>query len=114
MAPYFEDLQVGHVERTAPAVTLTDGMAAVHQAIVGWHSCEHLAPVHEGDTLYSELELERCEQLGSGGALAHLRSRVIAIGGGADGAGAGGGEDAEGREEGGVPVLDWRFVAVVA
>ena len=35
MAPYFEDLQVGHVERGAPAVTLTDGMAAVHQAIVG-------------------------------------------------------------------------------
>jgi acyl dehydratase len=35
MAPYFEDLQVGRVERGAPAVTLTGGMAAVHQAIVG-------------------------------------------------------------------------------
>ncbi|HEY2181273.1 MAG TPA: acyl dehydratase, partial [Solirubrobacteraceae bacterium] len=34
-APYFEDLHVGLVERRAPAVTLTDGMAALHQAIVG-------------------------------------------------------------------------------
>ena len=65
--------------------------------IVGWHSCEHLAPVHEGDTLRSELELERLEALSNGGALAHLRSRVSAVGDG---------EPAE--------VLDWRFVAVVA
>ncbi|HYB22401.1 MAG TPA: acyl dehydratase, partial [Solirubrobacteraceae bacterium] len=34
-APFFEDLRVGQVERSAPAVTLTEGMAAVHQAIVG-------------------------------------------------------------------------------
>ena len=33
--PYFEDLCVGRVERLAPSVTLTEGMAAVHQAIVG-------------------------------------------------------------------------------
>jgi acyl dehydratase len=33
--PHFEDLAVGQVERGAPAVTLTDGMAAVHRAIVG-------------------------------------------------------------------------------
>jgi acyl dehydratase len=68
--------------------------------IVAWHSCEHLAPVHEGDTLYSELELERCEPLDGGGALAHLRSRVTAIS-----------EQDEGRA---TSVLDWRFVAVVA
>jgi acyl dehydratase len=73
--------------------------------IVGWHSCEHLAPVHEGDTLYSELELERCEPLNGGGALAHLRSRVTAIG-----------ELGEARAtaEPTTSVLDWRFVAVVA
>jgi len=69
--------------------------------IAGWHSCEHLAPVHEGDTLYSELELERCEPLASGGALAHLRSRVLALG------------EREADRDGGTPVLDWRFVAVV-
>ncbi len=63
--------------------------------IVGWHSCEHLAPVHEGDTLHSELELERLETLAGGGALAHLRSRVS-------------------KDEASVAVLDWRFVAVVA
>jgi acyl dehydratase len=65
--------------------------------IVGWHSCEHLAPVREGDTLYSELELERLEALAQGGALAHLRSRVRAR-----------------SDSGDVAVLDWRFVAVLA
>ncbi len=85
--------------------------------IVGWHSCEHLAPVHEGDTLYSELELERCEPLGQGGSLAHLRSRVIAIGEegtGDPGDGASAGGEGSGGESGGRPVLDWRFVAIVA
>jgi len=33
--PYFEDLQVGPFPAVAPAVTLTDGLAAMHQAIVG-------------------------------------------------------------------------------
>jgi acyl dehydratase len=65
--------------------------------IVGWHSCEHLAPVREGDTLRSELELEQLEDLPGGGALAHLRSRVATD------------DDADS-----VQVLDWRFVAVVA
>ncbi len=72
--------------------------------IVGWHSCEHLAPVHEGDTLYSELELERCEPLAGGAALAHLRSRVTALGDLDKG---------DATPELATPVLDWRFVAVV-
>ena len=67
--------------------------------ILGWHSCEHTAPVFEGDTLRSRLELERREPLPAGGGLLHLRSRVVA-------ARADGGEDAD--------VLDWRFVAVLA
>jgi acyl dehydratase len=69
--------------------------------IVGWHSCEHLAPVHEGATLRSELTLERIDRLDGGGALAHLRSRVHALG------------EHEGELER-VEVLDWRFVAVLA
>ncbi|HLR98425.1 MAG TPA: MaoC family dehydratase [Mycolicibacillus parakoreensis] len=34
-APYFEDLTVGQVFDTAPALTLTPGVAAVHQSIIG-------------------------------------------------------------------------------
>jgi acyl dehydratase len=67
--------------------------------ILGWHACEHTAPVFEGDTLRSRIELERREPLPGGGGLLHLRSRVTA-------ARADGGEDAD--------VLDWRFVAVLA
>jgi acyl dehydratase len=33
--PWFEELHVGQVFDTAPAVTLTEGQAAVHQSIVG-------------------------------------------------------------------------------
>ncbi len=85
----------------------TIGLAAAQAArmlpeivtIVGWHSCEHLAPVHEGDTLHSELELERLEPLENGGALAHLRSHVKA-------------RDADDSEP--IAVLDWRFAAVLA
>jgi acyl dehydratase len=33
--PYFEELERGYVERRAPALTLTEGHAAVHQAILG-------------------------------------------------------------------------------
>ena len=33
--PYFEDLQVGTVFTDAPALTLTEGHAALHQAICG-------------------------------------------------------------------------------
>ncbi|GII23300.1 MaoC family dehydratase [Planosporangium mesophilum] len=33
--PYLDDLRVGDVFDTAPAVTLTDGLAAAHHAIVG-------------------------------------------------------------------------------
>jgi acyl dehydratase len=61
--------------------------------IVAWHSCDHLAPVHEGDTVRTALELERAEPLESGGGLLHLRARARA-------------EETE--------VLDWRFVAVMA
>jgi acyl dehydratase len=69
--------------------------------IVAWHGCDHSGPVLEGDTLSSEVELERCEPLPDGGpgGLAHLRCRVRAVR-------ASGGES--------VPVLDWRPVGVMA
>jgi acyl dehydratase len=80
---------------------------ALHQAIralpnvltvVGWHGCDHLAPVREGDTLSSTVEVERTEPLAEGGGLAHLRSRVSA---GRAGAAS-------------TDVLDWRFVVALA
>lgn len=65
--------------------------------IPAWHSCDHLGPVFEGDTLRSEIELERVEPLPAGGGLAHLRVRTNA-------------QRADGDED----VLDWRLVGVLA
>lgn len=69
--------------------------------IVAWHGCDHLAPVFEGDTLSSTVELERAEPLPGeqGGGLLHLRSRVRAR-----------------RAESGeiADVLDWRLVGAIA
>ena len=61
--------------------------------ILGWHAADHTAPVFEGDTLRSRLELELREEFPDGGGLVHLRSVVS-------------------NDEG--EVLDWRFVAVMA
>jgi acyl dehydratase len=63
--------------------------------VTGWHSCDHLAPVYEGDTVRSVITVERLDQA-HGGTLAHLRSVVTADGD-------------EPRT-----VLDWRFVCLVA
>jgi acyl dehydratase len=80
---------------------------ALHQAVralpnlvtvVGWHSCDHLAPVREGDTLTSTLTVERVQPLASGGGLADLRSLVRS------------GSDPAGPAD----VLDWRFVGALA
>ena len=61
--------------------------------VTGWHSCDHLGPVHEGDTLRSSVEIESAQPLGAGG-LVGLRSRVYS---------------GPGQQ-----VLDWRLVAVLA
>jgi acyl dehydratase len=66
--------------------------------ILAWHSCDHLGPVFEDDTLRGDLELESTEPLPAGGGLLHLRLRVSA------------------EREGGEPrdVLDWRLVVAMA
>ena len=64
--------------------------------VVGWHGCDHVGPVYEGDTLRSRVEVESVDSLGRPGSLVHLRSRVTAD------------DDGEGRR----PVLDWRFIVV--
>ncbi len=61
--------------------------------VLGWESCDHTGPVHENDTLHSELHIEAAEPTPAGTRL-RLRSLVHAVG--------------EGRG----PVLDWRFAAL--
>ncbi|ULN35758.1 MaoC family dehydratase [Mycolicibacterium smegmatis] len=62
--------------------------------VLGWESCDHTGPVHEGDTLFSELHVESIEANVVG-----LRSIVFAAGGPDSGA------DRQ--------VLDWRFSALL-
>ncbi|CAM2984227.1 acyl dehydratase [Mycobacterium intermedium] len=64
--------------------------------VLGWESCDHTGPVHEGDTLYSELHVESAAATSNGGALG-LRSLVYAVGGPGE-------PDRQ--------VLDWRFTAL--
>jgi acyl dehydratase len=61
--------------------------------VLGWESCDHTGPVHEGDTLHSELHVESAEPTDAGGVLG-LRSLVYTAG------------------EPDRPVLDWRFRAL--
>jgi hypothetical protein len=62
--------------------------------VLGWESCDHTGPVHEGDTLFSELHIESAVPADQGGVLG-LRSLVYAVG------------DPD------RPVLDWRFTVRV-
>jgi acyl dehydratase len=63
--------------------------------LLGWESCDHTGPVHEGDTLYSELHVDGASRLPDGrGGVLNLRSLVYAVG------------------EPDRQVLDWRFTAL--
>jgi acyl dehydratase len=77
-----------HATRAIPAIA----------TIVAWESCDHLGPVFEGDVLRTELRVEATSPLPSDHGTARLRALVSAVRG----------------EEGPEPVLDWRFVALVA
>lgn len=47
--------------------------------VLGWESCDHTAPVYEGDTLYSDLTVEAADPLPDGrGGTVRLRSIVYA------------------------------------
>ncbi|MDI9914117.1 MaoC family dehydratase [Rhodococcus sp. IEGM 1379] len=65
--------------------------------VLGWHSCDHTGPVHEGDTLTSELHVESSTPLEQGTAL-ELRSLVFA----------------HNTSAADAPVLDWRFTVLMA
>jgi acyl dehydratase len=76
-----------HATRAIPAVA----------TILAWEGCDHLGPVFEGDVLRTELEVTETTPQDRGGR-AHLRALVSAV------------RDESEPE----PVLDWRFVALVA
>lgn len=66
-------------------------------AVVGWESCQHTAPVSEGDTLYSDLTIEAAQPRADGqGVTLRLRSLVYAVS-----------DDGADRA-----VLDWVFTAL--
>lgn len=65
--------------------------------VIGWHGCDHLGPVREGETLRSDVIVQRVQPAARGGRLAHLRSRVVA-------------DSPDGPRD----VLDWRFVVLLA
>lgn len=67
--------------------------------VLGWQSCDHTGPVHEGDTLTSDLHVESAEPLATGGGVLRLRSIVHA-------------HRADATEP--TPVLDWRFTVLTA
>ena len=66
--------------------------------ILGWRSCDHTGPVFEGDVLRTELTVEDVHPQRYG-AMVDLRAVVHATP-------AGGGEEK--------PVLDWRFIGLMA
>lgn len=66
--------------------------------ILGWHHCNHLAPVFEGDVLRTVIDLEQADELPRGGGLVTLRAQVAA-------------QRADGSLH---PVLDWRLVGAMA
>jgi len=66
--------------------------------IIGWHHCNHLAPVFEGDVLRSTITLQDSEALPAGGGLVTLQCDVDA-------------QRADGSTD---AVLDWRLVGAMA
>jgi 2-methylfumaryl-CoA hydratase len=66
--------------------------------IVAWRSCEHTGPVFEGDVLSTELTVEAAHPLEAGGLL-DLRAVTAAE------------RDGQGER---TPVLDWRFLGLMA
>ncbi|MFL6059588.1 MAG: MaoC family dehydratase [Marmoricola sp.] len=100
--------QVHHDGRTAGGTRLVYGghtigiaLGQVARAlpqlvtVLGWQGCDHVGPVHEGDTLRSSVAVLAVRPRGHG-SVADLRVQVAADG-----------------EEQSQPVLDWRFTALV-
>lgn len=61
-------LALHHVTRALPNVV----------TVAGWHGCDHVGPVHEGDSLRSLVEVESLHPLSGGGGLAALKVTTFA------------------------------------
>lgn len=69
--------------------------------VLGWESCDHTGPVHENDTIYSDLVVEGADPMPNGrGGVVRLRSTVYAA------------ADSE-YEDDDRKVLDWRFTGLL-
>src|ERR671914_512670 len=60
-------LALHQVSRAMPAVV----------TVLGWESCDHLAPVHEGDALESVIEVTSAEPVPTGGGLVSLDRKSV-------------------------------------
>jgi acyl dehydratase len=84
-------IALSHVTRALPSLV----------TVAGWRSCDHLAPVFEGDVLRSVVTVDAVESLGGQqGALVDIRVETVA-----DRVETGAAAEA---------VLDWRLVGVMA
>ncbi|GAB3883366.1 MaoC family dehydratase [Terrabacter terrigena] len=79
-------LALHHVTRAIPTLV----------TVLSWQSCDHLAPVHEGDALTSTVEVTAMRALDPDGGIADLRVVTSAQGSGMD-----------------IAVLDWRLSVVL-
>lgn len=80
-------IALGHVLRAIPNLV----------TVAGWHSCDHVGPVFEGDVLRSTLTVDGVARLGRGTTLLELHVETTATRAGEDTA-----------------ALDWRLVGVMA
>jgi citrate lyase beta subunit/acyl dehydratase len=85
-------IAAAHATRAFPALA----------TVLAWVGCDHLGPVFEGDLLRTKLHVERVEQLPTGGGMVTVRAVVSAHSTAAT---------PDGTPQ---PVLDWRFVALLA
>lgn len=81
-----------HAARALPALA----------TVLAWVGCDHLAPVFEDDLLRTVLYVERVDLLSTGGGVVRLRAVVSAL------------SAATAAAAAPEPVLDWRFVALLA
>jgi len=101
-SPYGVRLVYGGHTITLAAAQITRALTNL-VGIVAWRSCDHTAPVFEGDVLRTEFDVLDKHGLASGGGLVDLRARVFAERG------------AQAPEpQADVEVLDWRLIGWMA